>query len=97
MREDFGGFAEFFVGQIFSEPHSTKQIEDLVGWTHETDAETLIAANSGLGAGLTVAQVKERIRPILDAIECPALVIHGSKDAIAPVEWGVALGREARQ
>ena len=79
---------------IFSEPHSTKQIEDLIGWTLETDAETLIAANSGLGAGLTVAQVREQIRPVLDAIDCPALVIHGSNDAVAPVEWGVALAEE---
>jgi pimeloyl-ACP methyl ester carboxylesterase/predicted glycosyltransferase len=91
MREDFRGFVEFFVGEIFSEPHSTKQVEDLVGWALETDAETLIAANTGLGAGSTVAQVKGRIDPLLDAIECPALVIHGNEDRISPVAWGVAL------
>ena len=40
---DCRGFAEFFFGEIFTEPHSTKQIEDAVGWALDTDAETLIA------------------------------------------------------
>ena len=31
-RRDFPGFLEFFFSQAFSEPHSTKQIEDCVGW-----------------------------------------------------------------
>ena len=34
------GFLEFFFAQMFTEPHSTKQIEDCVGWGLETDAET---------------------------------------------------------
>ena len=29
--------SEFFFEQMFSEPHSTKQIEDCVGWAHEID------------------------------------------------------------
>jgi pimeloyl-ACP methyl ester carboxylesterase len=37
-RADWPGFAEWFVGtRIFSEPHSTKQIEDGVGVTRQTD------------------------------------------------------------
>src|SRR3954470_31450 len=42
-RRDLRGFAEFFWGEIFPEPHSSKQLEDGVGWTLETDAEVLIA------------------------------------------------------
>ena len=34
-------FADFFVRNIFSEPHSTKQIEDAVGWACETTGEVL--------------------------------------------------------
>ena len=41
--EHYEDFLEFFFAQIFTEPHSTKQIEDGVGWALETDAETLIA------------------------------------------------------
>ena len=35
------GFLEYFFAQMFNEPHSTKQIEDCVGWGLETDPETL--------------------------------------------------------
>src|SRR5690242_352704 len=34
---DWRGFAEFFFRNMFQEPHSTKQIEDCVGWALETD------------------------------------------------------------
>ena len=34
--EDYRDFLEFFFGQVFTEPHSTKQIEDCVGWGLET-------------------------------------------------------------
>ena len=33
---DYRGFLEFFFSQMFTEPHSTKQIEDCVGWGLET-------------------------------------------------------------
>ena len=36
-------FLEFFFSHVFCEPHSTKQIEDAVGWGLATDPETLIA------------------------------------------------------
>lgn len=37
------GFLEFFMSQVFTEPHSTKQIDDAVAWGLETTPETLIA------------------------------------------------------
>lgn len=40
---DFKGFLEFFWSQAFVEPHSTKQIEDCIGWDLQTTPETLIA------------------------------------------------------
>ena len=42
-REHYREFLEFFFSQCFTEPHSTKPIEDAVGWGLETDPETLIA------------------------------------------------------
>ena len=30
--EHYEDFAGFFFSQVFTEPHSTKQIEDSVGW-----------------------------------------------------------------
>ena len=35
---DYRGFLEFFLGKCFTEPHSTKHIEDGIGWALETDA-----------------------------------------------------------
>ena len=46
-RRDYPGFVEFFISQCVTEPHSTKQIEDAVGWGLETDAETLFTLSSG--------------------------------------------------
>src|SRR5438876_8993686 len=44
---DYRDFVEFFVSKIFTEPHSTKPIEDAVGWALETDGETLVATHEG--------------------------------------------------
>ncbi len=44
---DFPGFAEWFISRCLPEPHSTKAIEDGVGWALETDPETLIATARG--------------------------------------------------
>ncbi len=44
---DYRGFVEFFFSQFFTEPHSTKPIEDCVGWALETTAETLVATQLG--------------------------------------------------
>ena len=45
---DYQGFLEFFFAQMFNEPHSTKQIEDCIGWALETDPETLADTTSAL-------------------------------------------------
>ena len=43
----YRGFLEFFFSQVFTEPHSTKPIEDCVGWGLETTGETLALTRSG--------------------------------------------------
>ena len=84
-RRDFRGFLEFFFSTAFSEPHSTKQIEDAVGWGLDTDAETLIATS--LADGLD----ERRTREVAARVRCPVLVIHGTDDAIRPFAAGEAL------
>jgi pimeloyl-ACP methyl ester carboxylesterase len=44
-RRDYRGFLEFFFAQCINEPHSTKPVEDCVGWALETDADA--AADRG--------------------------------------------------
>ena len=85
-RADFRGWVEFFMSQVVSEPHSTKQFEDLVGWGLETDAETLIDTVPGI-AEPTGADAEAICR----AVRCPVLVVHGDADAVTPYAGGVAV------
>ena len=48
-QRDYLGFLEFFFAQMFPEPHSTKQIEDCIGWALETDPATLADTTSAMG------------------------------------------------
>jgi pimeloyl-ACP methyl ester carboxylesterase len=85
---DYCDFVEFFMSQMFTEPHSTKPIEDAVGWALETDGETLIATHEG--PGLT----PEESGALCRRIRCPVLVIHGAGDAITSVTRGAALAEQ---
>jgi pimeloyl-ACP methyl ester carboxylesterase len=88
-RLDYPGFLEFFFGECLSEPHSTKQIEDCVGWGLGTDAETLILIEDAPGVGDHAALLE-----LIRAVRCPVLVIHGSDDRIISHAHGAALARE---
>jgi pimeloyl-ACP methyl ester carboxylesterase/predicted glycosyltransferase len=82
---DYRGFLEFFFSQVFTEPHSTKPIEDCVGWGLETSAETL--ALTQLAPDLQPEELRELAR----RVRCPVLVIHGADDAVVSASRGVAL------
>ena len=84
--KDHKGFLEFFFSQMFNEPHSTKPIEDCVGWGLETSAETLVATEA-FGKDLDA----ETTRELAGRLRCPVLVIQGSQDAITGPGRGVAL------
>ena len=40
--KNYPDFAEHFVRNIFTEPHSTRQIEDGIAWANETDGPALV-------------------------------------------------------
>ena len=84
---DYRGFLDFFFGKLFREPHSTKQIEDCVGWGLETTPETLIAAHDG------AKPEPEEARELARRVRCPVLVLHGTQDAIASHTRGRGAGR----
>ena len=81
---DYRGFLEFFFSRMFTEPHSTKPIEDCVGWGLETTPETLIATQEG---GLT----PDDTRALAERVRCPVLVIQGSEDGITGPSRGMSL------
>jgi pimeloyl-ACP methyl ester carboxylesterase len=92
-RRDWPGFTEWFFSQVFSEPHSTKQIEDCVGWSLDTDPETIV-----------IAERSDYMTPPADfgprtpdeapamafarRVRCPSLVIHGDDDRIISIGHG---------
>jgi pimeloyl-ACP methyl ester carboxylesterase len=85
-QRDYEGFVQFFFGRMFTEPHSTKAIEDGVSWALDTDAVTLADVHHGLDAC-----GKESTRTVCERVRQPVLVIHGDHDAIRPYAAGVAL------
>ncbi|HEV3473622.1 MAG TPA: alpha/beta hydrolase, partial [Actinomycetota bacterium] len=84
--KDFRGFLEFFFTHCFTEPHSTKPVEDCVGWGLETTPETLIATI--LAPGL---DDRDAVLAAATKVKCPVLVVHGDEDAISPHARGQAL------
>jgi pimeloyl-ACP methyl ester carboxylesterase/predicted glycosyltransferase len=82
---DYPWFLEFFFSQMFTEPHSTKPIEDCIGWGLETTAETLIATEIGNSLDEAAA------RDLCARVRCPVLVIQGTADAITGPGRGTAL------
>ena len=84
---DWEGYVEFFFSQCFSEPHSTKPIEDAVGWGLETTPETMLLTEEA-----PVLDPME-VRELCARVTCPVLVVHGEEDAIVPYAEGVALAQ----
>jgi pimeloyl-ACP methyl ester carboxylesterase/predicted glycosyltransferase len=95
-REHYRDFLEFFFGQLFTEPHSTKPIEDTVGWGLETDPETLIATRLGSTAPGQPHVDPGRATELAERLRCPVMVIHGDEDAIRPWANGARLAELAR-
>jgi pimeloyl-ACP methyl ester carboxylesterase/predicted glycosyltransferase len=77
-------FADHFVRQICSEPHSTRQIEEGISWANDTTGPVLVRT------------VEARtIKPEFDVgeamyrrIRCPTLMLHGDNDQIQPYARG---------
>jgi pimeloyl-ACP methyl ester carboxylesterase/predicted glycosyltransferase len=80
MRRDWPGHLEFFFGEMFPEPHSTKQREDCTGWALGTTAEVNLAF---IDAPFSAASQQET-EAQLARIGCPVLAVHGQLDRCQP-------------
>lgn len=76
-RASYRDFVEFFIGQIFPEPHSTKGWEDGVAWGLETTPEVLIAT-------VQEWQCRTPLAELLAGVHVPTLIVHGTADAVRP-------------
>jgi pimeloyl-ACP methyl ester carboxylesterase/predicted glycosyltransferase len=77
---DWRGYAEFFFGELLSEPHSTKQQEDCVGWAMEIGPETMLLHDDGPIS----SSGREDTEALLRRVSHPVLVIHGREDRCQP-------------
>jgi len=83
---DWPGFVEFFFTETFTEPHSTKQTEDAIGWALQTDPQTIVR---GLNAEWT--NDRDSVLRLGAQVHCPTLVIQGSQDAVVGPARGAAV------
>jgi pimeloyl-ACP methyl ester carboxylesterase/predicted glycosyltransferase len=81
---DYPDFARHFVKHIFSEPHSTKQIEDGLEWANDTTGPVLVKTVEARG----IVPRFDVGEPMYRRIRCPVLVVHGDDDQIQPYGRG---------
>jgi pimeloyl-ACP methyl ester carboxylesterase/predicted glycosyltransferase len=83
---DWPGFLDFFFTRTFTEPHSTKQIEDAIGWGRETDPRTIVR-----GMDAEWGNDRDSALRLLAQVRCPTLVLQGTADAIVGPARGAAV------
>lgn len=81
---DYPDFADHFIRNIASDPHSTRQVEEGLDWAAETNGTVLarIVDARMIAPSFDVSEAMYR------KIKCPMLVLHGDDDRIQPHERG---------
>jgi pimeloyl-ACP methyl ester carboxylesterase/predicted glycosyltransferase len=86
IRENHHGFLEFFFGEMFPEPHSTKQLEDAVAYGLDGPVEALIPDDE-----VPVATTKEEVEETIRQVRCPVVVVQGDRDMCQAFSRGIAV------
>jgi pimeloyl-ACP methyl ester carboxylesterase len=79
-RRDYPGFIRFFFGELTSEPHSTKVLEDIVGWALDGSVDAMLAEG-----GVESPWTLEAVEAVCRDVRCPVLIVHGTNDHCQPV------------
>jgi pimeloyl-ACP methyl ester carboxylesterase len=79
-RRDYPDFARFFFGEITSEPHSTKAIDDAVDWALDGSVEAMIADEDA-----DFALDRDGVEAICRSVRRPMLLVHGTEDTCQPL------------
>jgi pimeloyl-ACP methyl ester carboxylesterase/predicted glycosyltransferase len=88
-RTNYGDFLEFFFGEMFPEPHSTKQIEDAVAYGLDGSVDVMLMDEEEP----TTSFSKEQVEDILRQVRCPVVIVMGDRDNCQPIERGRATAR----
>jgi pimeloyl-ACP methyl ester carboxylesterase/predicted glycosyltransferase len=90
LADHWPDYAEFFFDQMLPEPHSTKQLEDIVGFTRDTTGAVILAENAAPRFPGSATEAERLLR----GISAPVLVVQGTADLCQPagrarsvVEW----------
>ena len=75
---NYPDFAEHFLRHMQSEPHSTRQIEEGIGWARDTSGDVLVKTVEAR----TIPPRFDVSEAMYRKIQCPVLVIHGEDDQI---------------
>jgi predicted glycosyltransferase len=86
-ERDWPGYLEFFFAKCLTEPHSTKQIEDCVGWGLDTEMETILA---GFRGWETKIIDPAEVAALCPRVRCPVLVVHRDPVKVNTVVAGFA-------
>src|SRR6056297_2084126 len=82
---NYPDFAEFFLGKVHSEPHSTKQHEDAVAWALEGDGEMLKMTQDARDGTVAINEAMYR------RVRCPCLFVYGESDEVTPPETSIRI------
>lgn len=90
---DQRGYLEWLAPTLdFTEPHSSRPIEDSIGYGLDTDGQTFVDFFTALDfpEGATLRDRRE-VLDTCSRVNCPVLVVQGELDISIPPEWGAAL------
>jgi pimeloyl-ACP methyl ester carboxylesterase/predicted glycosyltransferase len=77
---NYPDFADHFMRQIFTEPHSTRQIEEGIDWASDTTGPVLAKTVEAR----TIPPEFDVSEEMYRNIRCPVLMLHGDNDQIQP-------------
>ena len=92
-KRAYDDWLQFFAGKLLTEPHSTKGIEDVIGWGNETNADVLITTYEAPDSADEPPSDLANAGDYYARIACPVLVIHGSDDAVIAHSGGAGVAK----